>query len=93
MTTKGVHMPPTTISAPEVESTVYDHLSTLGPERESIRPDAQLEDLDVDSLDVVELSQLLETDYEVEIDPERFVGSKTAGDLARVVVEIVDTSA
>jgi acyl carrier protein len=86
-------MPPTITSPAEVESVVFDKLSTLGPDRDSLRHEATLEELDVDSLDVVELALLCETEYGVEIDPERFVGSKTAGDLASVVAAIVAESA
>jgi acyl carrier protein len=77
----------------ELENTVFDHLATLGPERSDIRTDATLEQLDVDSLDVVELAQMVEGDVGVEIDPERFVGSKTAGDLLQTIVTIVRESA
>lgn len=80
-------------STQEIEGTVYDLLATFGPEREEIHADATLDDLDIDSLDVVELTQLLESEYAVKVDPERFVGSKTAGDLARVVQRIVAEAA
>jgi acyl carrier protein len=72
-----------------IESKVFDFIATVGPDREEITRDASLDALDVDSLDVVEVAQMAEAEFEVPIDPERFVGSKTAGDLAGVVSTIV----
>ncbi|HEV2999386.1 MAG TPA: phosphopantetheine-binding protein [Solirubrobacteraceae bacterium] len=76
-------------SGAAIESKVFDMLATLGPERDEITHDALLEDLEIDSLDVVEMAQWAEDEFDVTVDPERFVGSKTAGDLADRLAAIV----
>lgn len=80
-------------TAGQIESKVFDFIATVGPDREQVTRDASLDDLDVDSLDVVEVAQMAEAEFDVPIDPERFVGSKTAGDLADVVAAIVAEAA
>ncbi len=72
-----------------IETKVFDMLATLGPEREDVTGEALLEDLDIDSLDVVEMAQWAEEEFDVPVDPEKFVGSKTAGDLASRLAAIV----
>jgi acyl carrier protein len=71
----------TEIATDELEAFVFDTLAEFGPEREDVRRDATLDELDVDSLDVVELSQLVEEKYAIGIKAEVFVGSRTVGDL------------
>lgn len=73
----------------EVESFVLDTLAEFGPDREELQRDATLEEVDLDSLDVVELSQVVEERYAVGLKPEVFTGSKTVGDLVDRVVAVV----
>jgi acyl carrier protein len=46
---------------------VIDALVEFGEERENVGLDARFEDLEVDSLDLVELAQIVEDEYGVEI--------------------------
>jgi acyl carrier protein len=58
---------PETASKDQIEARVIDALVEFGEERENLSPQARFEDLDVDSLDLVELAQIVEDEYGVEI--------------------------
>jgi acyl carrier protein len=58
---------PETASKEQIEARVVDALVEFGEERENVTPQARFEDLDVDSLDLVELAQIVEDEYGVEI--------------------------
>lgn len=73
----------------EVEDFILDTLAEFGPQRSDLVRGASLEALDVDSLDVVELSQVVEERFDIELKPEVFTGSKTVGDLVDRVLAIV----
>jgi acyl carrier protein len=68
-----------TVSREQIESRVADALEEFGADREQIAPDAQFEDLDVDSLDLVELAQIVEEDYGVQITGEDMKTLTTVG--------------
>ena len=72
-------MSSTTISREQIESRVADALEEFGADRDQITPDAQFEDLDVDSLDLVELAQIVEEDYGVQITGEDMKTLTTVG--------------
>ena len=50
--------------------------------------DTTWEELDVDSLDLVELVQSLEDEYDVRIDDEQLRPVKTVGDAVRLVISV-----
>lgn len=65
--------------------TVYDRVSEIlvdkfGVERDDLRSDATFEDLDLDSLDLVEFSLACEEDLGVRIEDEEAEGLSTLGD-------------
>jgi acyl carrier protein len=68
-----------TVSREQIESRVADALVEFGAEREDIGPDAKFESLDVDSLDLVELAQIVEEDYGVQITGEDMKTLDTVG--------------
>ncbi len=68
-----------TISREQIESRVADALVEFGAERDAIGPDARFESLDVDSLDLVELAQIVEEDYDVQITGEDMKTLDTVG--------------
>ncbi len=68
-----------TITKEQVESRVADALGEFGAEREDIGPEARFESLDVDSLDLVELAQIVEEDYGVQITGEDMKTLDTVG--------------
>ncbi len=76
-----------TITTTDVEATVTEALESFGAEPADITRDATLESLDIDSLDLAELSQIAEEKYGVALkgsDAERL---KTVGDCVDLIVE------
>ena len=68
-----------------VEEMLIDAIAELGPKREEITRESTFEELDVDSLDLVEIAQQAEEVYGVEINPQDMGGVKTVGDAIDVV--------
>src|SRR5215216_6029424 len=56
-----------TATREEIESRVFSALEEFGAEPDLINPDATFESLDIDSLDLVELAQIVEDEYGVEL--------------------------
>ena len=76
----------TQVSSENVEKTIYDGLVELGTERDDLSREATLESLDVDSLDLVELAQIVEDEYGVELKGDDVKDVKTVGDVIDLVV-------
>jgi len=77
---------PTQVSPENVEKTIFDGLVELGTERDQLSREASLEDLDVDSLDLVELAQIVEDEYGVELKGDDVKDVKTVGEVIDLVV-------
>ncbi len=77
-------MPATTT---DVEMTVTEALESFGAEPGDIARDATLESLDIDSLDLAELSQVVEEKYGVTLKSTDAARLKTVGDAIDLVVE------
>ena len=78
-------MPTTQVTSEAVEKVVFDGLAELGAEREQISRDATFEAIDVDSLDLVELGQIVHEEYGVEIKGEDMPKLKTVGDVVELI--------
>jgi len=76
----------TQVSTENVEKTIYDGLVELGTERDDLSREATLEQLDVDSLDLVELAQIVEDEYGVELKGDDVKDVKTVGEVIDLVV-------
>ena len=76
----------TTITPEAVERTVFDALPQFGVEESEITRDATFEQLDVDSLDLAELSQIVEDEYGVKIEGDDMPNIKTVGDAVDYIV-------
>jgi acyl carrier protein len=74
------------VSTENVEKTIYDGLVELGTERDDLSREATLESLDVDSLDLVELAQIVEDEYGVELKGDDVKDVKTVGEVIDLVV-------
>ncbi|HUR85533.1 MAG TPA: phosphopantetheine-binding protein [Solirubrobacteraceae bacterium] len=74
-----------TTSPKSVEETVIESLVTFGADADAITRDATLEDIDVDSLDLVELTQVVEETYQVDLEGSDFKKIKTVGDVIDLV--------
>jgi acyl carrier protein len=81
---------PTTVSTPtreDVEKLVLSSLEELGAESDALSPTATFEDLDVDSLDLAELSQIVEEQYGVKLQGEDVAKLRTVEDAVNLIVE------
>jgi acyl carrier protein len=76
---------PTKATAETVERVILDGLTQLGAEGEPSRR-ATFEDLDVDSLDLVELAQIVEDEFGVELQGEDVKDLHTVGEVIDLVV-------
>lgn len=74
-------------TAAEVRTLIIDELCELADLKpEEITPDATLEDLDIDSLDLVELAQIIEERYEVRLERDDFKDVSTVGGAIDAIV-------
>jgi acyl carrier protein len=64
-----------------VLAVVSDELVRLGAEREDITSESKLTDIDLDSLDLAELAQLIEERYEITLTGADVTGIRTVGDV------------
>ena len=77
---------PSTVTPEAVEKTVFEALPQFGVDESQITRDATFEELDVDSLDLAELSQIIEDEYGVQLKGEDVAKIKTVGDAVDLVV-------
>lgn len=75
-------MPATTT---EIETTVFEALESFGAEPSAINRDAGFEELDVDSLDLAELAQIVDDKYGVTIAAEDMKKITTVGDVLDLI--------
>jgi acyl carrier protein len=75
-----------TATAEQVEQTIKEALPQFGVDESAITREATFEELDVDSLDLAELSQIIEDEYGVQLKGEDVAKIKTVGDAVDLVV-------
>jgi acyl carrier protein len=75
-----------TITSEQVEKVIVDAIGRFGTPTAHITRDAQFEQLDVDSLDLVELAQIVEEEFGVKIANDDLAGLKTVGDAIDFVI-------
>ena len=78
------------VTTEQVESRVIETLASFGPDESQITRSATFEELDIDSLDLVELAQIVEDEYGVVLKGEDMKGMKTVADAVDLIVERVD---
>ncbi len=76
----------TAVTEDNVKKTVYEALPQFGVDESQITREASFEDLDVDSLDLAELSQIIEDEYGVQLKGDDVGKIKTVGDAIDLVV-------
>jgi acyl carrier protein len=74
------------VTTEQVEGRVIETLASFGPDEESITRGATFEELDIDSLDLVELAQIVEDEYGVVLKGEDMKELKTVGDAIDLIV-------
>jgi acyl carrier protein len=75
----------TTVTKEQVEERIREALIEFGAEPDKISRDAEFEELDIDSLDLVELAQISEDEWGVQIKGEDMEGIKTVGQAVDLV--------
>ena len=78
-------MSPTTITRDAIQTRVFAALEEFGAEPADLELEATFEALDVDSLDLVELGQIVQEEYGVEIKGEDLPKLKTVGDAVDLI--------
>lgn len=77
----------TTVTREVLEQRVFTALEEFGAEPDKIAPDADFESLDVDSLDLVELAQIVEDEYGVKLGAEDLEKIKTVRQAVDLVMQ------
>jgi acyl carrier protein len=73
--------------AEHVRSEIVQELSDItGLEATSLTPEATLQELDIDSLDMVEFKQIVEDRYDVVLERDDFTGVVTIGNALDVIL-------
>jgi acyl carrier protein len=75
----------TTVTKEQVEQRITEALIEFGAEPDKIDREADFEALDVDSLDLVELAQIAEDEWGVQIKGDDMEGVKTVGQAVDLV--------
>jgi acyl carrier protein len=75
-----------TVTSQQVETRVIETLATFGPDADQISRGSTFEELDIDSLDLVELAQVVEDEYGVVLKGEDMKELKTVGDAIDLIV-------
>ena len=76
---------PTTTQPQDIETMVIESLASFGADPEALTRDATLDSVDVDSLDLVELTQVVEETYKIDLENADFKKIKTVGDVVDLV--------
>lgn len=76
----------TTTTPQDIETTITENLVQFGADADAVNRDASLEAIDVDSLDLVELTQVLEETYGIDLENADFKSVATVGDVIDLVV-------
>lgn len=75
-----------TVTTEAVEKTVVDALISFGAEPSDVALDTELTTLDIDSLDLAELSQIVDDEYGVSMKSSDVSTIKTVGDIVSLIV-------
>jgi acyl carrier protein len=77
----------TTITEEQIETLVVESLQTFGANPDDITREATFEALDIDSLDLAELSQIVHESYGVELKGSDVAEVKTVDDAIKLIAE------
>jgi acyl carrier protein len=79
-----------TATSEQVEARVVQTLASFGPEADQITRESTFQELDIDSLDLVELAQVVEDEYGVILKGEDMKDLRTVGDAVDLIVSRAD---
>ena len=74
-----------TVTRDVIQARVFEALEEFGADADAITLEATFDALDVDSLDLVELGQIVQEEYGVEIKGEDLPKLKTVGDAVDLI--------
>jgi len=77
---------PATITEASIEQKIREVLPEFGVDADAITRDATLAELDVDSLDVAELSQIIEDEYGIRLADDDLAAIETIDDTIKLVL-------
>jgi acyl carrier protein len=75
------------VTTEQVHERVVEALASFGPDKDQITREATFEELDIDSLDLVELAQIVEDEYGVVLKGEDMKELKTVGDAVDLITQ------
>jgi acyl carrier protein len=78
------------VTSQQVESRVVEALASFGPDPDQIARESTFEELDIDSLDLVELAQIVEDEFGVVLKGDDMKDLQTVGDAIDVIVAKAD---
>ena len=81
------------VTTEQVESRVVEVLASFGPDADQISRQSTFEELDIDSLDLVELAQIVEDEYGVVLKGEDMKELQSVGDAVDLIVSRADAEA
>ena len=81
--------PTATPTREQISARIIDALVEFGADPEKLRPEATLEELDIDSLDLFELGQILSHEFNLEVNPQDFEDIDTLGDAQEAMLKQV----
>lgn len=76
-----------TATKDQIEERMTEALVSFGADRDQIKPESEWESIDVDSLDLVELAQIVEEEYGVKMREEDMKNLNTVGQAVDFVAE------
>jgi acyl carrier protein len=77
---------PVAVTPEVVEAKVIETIVSFGPEAGDVTPGSTFEELDVDSLDLVELAQVIEDEFGIALKGDDVKDIKTVGEAIDLVV-------
>ena len=79
-------MATTGVTEEQVQKRIVEALIEFGADPDEMRPEATLEELEIDSLDLFELGQILNQEFGIEVDPDDFENVQTLGEAQSTMI-------
>jgi len=80
---------PVAATQEQIGKRIMEALVEFGADPDELSLDATLEELEIDSLDLFELGQILNQEFGIEVDPEDFENVQTLGDAYQILTGYV----
>ncbi len=77
------------VTKEQIQERVFKALVEFGADPDKVTPEAEFEALDIDSLDLVELAQIVEDEYGVHLEGKDMEGLRTVGEAIDLIASRV----